>query len=55
MLPEDHKIGNVDFKIFREYINLNGGILRFAVSVSLAMTFWFLFTTFSSIVMEHWC
>lgn len=55
MLPEDHETGNVDFKIFREYINLNGGILRFAVSVCCAMFFWFLFMTFSSIVMERWC
>lgn len=45
----------MDFKIFREYIELNGGICRFAVLVSLAMFFWIAFLTAASIIIERWC
>lgn len=55
MLPEDHVVGKVDFNIFREYIDLNGGLIRFALLVTMAMLFWVIFTTSASVVMEHWC
>jgi ABC-type multidrug transport system fused ATPase/permease subunit len=55
MLPEDQVVGKVDFTIFREYIELNGGIFRFAVLVSLAMFFWIASLTAASIIIERWC
>ena len=55
MLPEDQVVGKVDFTIFREYIELNGGIFRFAVLVSLAMFFWIASLTAASIILERWC
>ena len=55
MLPEDQVVGKVDFKIFKEYIELNGGIFRFAVLVSLAMFFWIASLTAASIIIERWC
>jgi hypothetical protein len=55
MLPEDHVVGNVDIKIFREYIDLNGGLFRFAFLVCFAMLLWIIATTIASIIMERWC
>jgi ABC-type multidrug transport system fused ATPase/permease subunit len=55
MLPEDQEEGEVDLKIFKEFIKLNGGYCDFAVMICLAMTLWISFTTASSIVMERWC
>lgn len=55
MLPEDQVIGKVDLKIFKEYIDLNGGTFRFAFLVCLAMLLWIVSITMASIVMERWC
>lgn len=50
MLPEDQEVGQIDFKIFKEYIKLNGGYFDFVFLICLAMTLWISFTTASSIV-----
>lgn len=55
MLPEDQQTGEVDMKIFKEYIKLNGGYFDFAFLICLAMILWIILTTASSIVMEKWC
>ena len=31
MLPEDHKIGSVDPKVFLKFISLNGGFLKWGI------------------------
>jgi hypothetical protein len=51
MLPEDHTVGSIDLKIFKEYIMLNGGYIRFALLVTSAMLFWIISTTMASIIM----
>ena len=55
MLPEDQEIGTVSYKIFKEYIHLNGGYFSFAFLVCLAMTCWISLTIASLMVMEKWC
>ena len=55
MLPEDHKVGKIDFNIFKEYINLNGGILKFVLPVMFVMALWTAFNIGASVIMERWC
>jgi ABC-type multidrug transport system fused ATPase/permease subunit len=55
MLPEDQEAGEVDMKIFKEYIQLNGGYWNFMFLICLAMALWISFTTGAAIIMEQWC
>jgi ABC-type multidrug transport system fused ATPase/permease subunit len=55
MLPEDQEIGNIDYRIFKEYIQLNGGYVRFALVVVVAMVCWISLTIASLMIMEQWC
>ena len=55
MIPEDQQIGNVDYKIFKEYIMLNGGYFSFAFLICFAMIMWIGMTIAASIIMEKWC
>ena len=55
MLPEDQQLGKIKSEIFMQYIELNGGFVKFAFVVLMAMIMWILCTTFASIIMQKWC
>ena len=55
ILPEDHSVGNINYKYFKEYIYLNGGMFRFAFLTFMAMFLWMVSLTLASIIMERWC
>jgi ATP-binding cassette subfamily C (CFTR/MRP) protein 1 len=55
MIPEEHQQGEIKLKVFKQYIDYNGGMCSFALVVILAMLFWILSTTFASIFMSFWC
>lgn len=50
IIPEDHKRGDIDTAVIREYIYQNGGVL-FALLVLGAMTGWLALSVFSNIQM----
>jgi hypothetical protein len=53
-MAEDHKKGAVSNQIYKEYVNLNGG-LKFIIMVTLFMSCWLFFSTEANIEMEQWC
>jgi len=53
-MPEDQNKGSIGLEIYKEYINLNGGV-KFLIVVVLCMSFWLTFTTLSNVWMEKWC
>ena len=54
IIPEDHKRGDIDTAVIREYIHQNGGVV-FALLVLGAMTGWLALSILSNIQMEKWC
>ncbi len=54
IIPEDQNRGSIGLDIYKEYINLNGGV-KFLVVVTLCMSCWLGFTTMSNVWMEKWC
>ena len=55
MIPEDQEVGSVDYKVFKEYIQLNGGYTRFVLVIMVAMVLWISLTIASILIMELWC
>jgi hypothetical protein len=55
MLPEDQQKGEVEWKIFKEYIRLNGGYCKFGFFILLAMLIWISFTIAAAIIIQLWC
>ena len=55
MLPEDHKLGEVDFKVFLKFIELNGGFCRFGVVVIIAVLGITITDTTANLFIQHWC
>jgi ATP-binding cassette, subfamily C (CFTR/MRP), member 1 len=54
MLPEDKEKGDVDFKIFKEYIKLNGGYACFLLPVLGCLISYSAFQTTASIFISIW-
>lgn len=47
-MAEDHKRGAVSSQIYKEYVNLNGGI-SFIIMVTCFMSAWLVFSTLANI------
>jgi len=54
IIPEDQQKGSIGLDVYKDYIKLNGGF-NFLLIVSICMTGWLGFTTFSNVWMEKWC
>lgn len=54
IIPEDHRRGEIDLGVVREYVKQNGGGL-FVVLVVGAMAGWLSLSVLSNIQMENWC
>ena len=55
MLPEDHKIGSVDPKVFLKFVRLNGGFFKWGVVTIVLIAAITTCKTMASIVIQHWC
>jgi hypothetical protein len=47
-MPEDHNKGEVEFKVYKDYVDLNGGFL-FIFSVFFCMGAWTALSTLSNV------
>ena len=54
IMPEDHKRGSVSWRVYRDYVQLNGGI-PFLCTILIAMGAWTALSALSNIEIEHWC
>ena len=55
MLPEDHKVGEVDFKIFIQFIKLNGGFLTYGLAVLFVILTLVTVDIGADLVIQYWC
>ena len=55
MLPEDHKIGSVDIKVFLRFVKLNGGFFKWGVLTIILIASITVSKTMASIIIQHWC
>ena len=55
MLPEDHKVGEVDFKVFLKFVGLNGGFLTYGTAIIIFMLGITIFDTGADLIIQYWC
>ena len=55
ILPEDHKVGEVDFKVFIKFIKLNGGFLKYGVIVVFSIIGITITDTSADLLIQYWC
>ena len=55
MLPEDHKIGEVDFKVFVQFIRMNGGFLVYIPSLLFMILGLVTADVGADLIIQYWC
>ena len=55
MLPEDQEEGSLNAHVLKQFIELNGGIFKFAVFIVVCLLCFIGVKTFASILIQLWC
>jgi hypothetical protein len=55
MLPEDQEQGSLNAQVLKQFIDLNGGVFKFAVFIIVCLLFFIGVKTYASILIQLWC
>ena len=55
MLPQDHKVGEVDFKVFIKFVQLNGGFKVYGSALLFVILCITVTDTSADLIIQYWC